>query len=306
MTYLSLRSNRLKAVNLDYFADFPLMRTLIFTSNQITSINLTKPITPLYLYFDSNRLISIDMDTFSVINEITYLTFKSNPLTELIYPSSNDKLMLSQFSLSYTKVINEHEKVQNLSSVTYLELEYAGITIFNYSMFGDLVNLVDLNLNRNYNLEMAAVPSGTSFSKLNKLRFNICNIPGTFNLTQVSTSILPALTQLELSNNKLESLFIDDGYNLSSLVYLNLERNLITEFDLEFYIAAFPQLVNFNLRHNDITQVIHFTCVLYFRFLFSSITQIINFTFMYLPLFRDHITLYRDIKNSHFIIQKIG
>ena len=274
MTYLSLGHNRLKAVDLDYFSDFPLMRTLIFSSNQITTINLTKPITPLYLYFDSNRLTSIDMDIFSVINEITYLTFRSNPLTEFIYPSTNGTVKLSQLSLSYTQVINEHEKVENLSRLTYLELEYAGITTFNFSMFVELKSLVDINLNRNYNIEMAPVKNGTSLDKLKKVRLNICNLLGTFNLTHVSTPILPALTNLELYHNQLKSLFIEDGYNLSSLVYLHLERNLITEFDLEFYIAVFPQLVTVNLRHNDITQVIFFVSFVYYiRFSFSIIIQ---------------------------------
>ena len=275
MTYLSLSHNRLKAVNLDYFADFPLMRTLIFSSNQITTINLTKPLTTLYLYFDSNRLTSINMDTFSVINEITYLTFRSNPLTEFIYPSSNGTVKLNQLSLSYTQVINEHVKVQNLSSLTYLELEHVGISTFNLSMFVELKNLVDINLNRNYNIEMAPAKNGTSLDKLKKVRLNICNLLGTFNLTQLSTPILPALTNLELYHNHLESLFIEDGYNLSSLVNLHLERNRITEFDLEFYIAVFPQLVTVNLRHNDITQVIFFiSFVHYIRFSFLVIIQI--------------------------------
>ena len=259
MTYISLSRNRLKGVvNLDYFSDFPLMRTLIFTSNQITTINLTKPITPQYLYFDSNRLTSIDMNTFSVITEITYLTFRSNPLTEFIYPSTNGSVKLSHLSLSYTQVINEHKKVENLSSITHLELEYAGISTFNYSMFVDLKELWEINLNRNYNIEMAPVASGTSLAKLNKLKLAMCNIPGTFNLTQVSTPILPALTHLEIYYNQLESVFIEDGYNLSAVVYLQLERNLITEFNFDFYIAVFPQLETLNLRHNGITQVINF------------------------------------------------
>ena len=243
MTYISLRQNQLKAVNLDYFSDFPWMRTLIFSSNQITFINLTKPITPLYLYFDSNELTSIDMNIFSVITEITFLTFKSNPLTEIIYPSSNGTVMLSKLSLSYTQMINKHKKIQNLNSLTHLELEYTGISTLNYSMFVDLKELLDLDLNRNYNLEIAPVASGTSLDKLSQLKLRMCNMHGPFNFSQVSSSILPSLTNLDLYYNQLDSLLIEEGYKLSSLVYLQLERNLITEFDLYFFIAVFPQLV---------------------------------------------------------------
>ena len=275
MTYISLKYNRLKAVNLDYFSDFPLMRTLMFTSNQITTINLTKPITPLYLYFDNNRLISIDMNIFSVISEIAYLTFKSNPLTEFIYPSSNGTVMLSKLSLSYTQVINEHVKVQNFSGLTHFELQYAHVSTFNYTMFVDLKELLHLNLKGNYILEIAPVASGTFLDKLNKLILGMCNIPGTFNLSQVSTVILPALTYLDLHHNQLESLFIEDGYNLSSLIHFRLDSNLITEFDLDFYSGVFPQLVTLNLRYNDITQVtfVQFLCILdwilRFKFIFK-------------------------------------
>ena len=271
MTYISLNYNRLKTVNLDYFSDFPLMRTLMFTSNKITTISLTKPITPLYLYFDSNRLTSIDMNIFSVITEIAYLTFKSNPLTEFIYPSSNGSVQLSQLSLSYTQVINEHKKVQNLSSLTHLELQYAGLSTFDYSMFVDLKELLDLNLKGNNILKIAPVEN--SLHKLNKLMLGMCNIHGTFNLSQVSTPILPALTILGLHYNHLESLFIEDGYNLSSLTDFRLDSNHFTEFDLDFFSAVFPQLVTLNLRHNGITQVtfVHVFCILDWSLCFKYI-----------------------------------
>ena len=150
LTYLSVESNGITSVDLDYFAQFPHLRSLHFSRNPLVNISLTKSLSVIYLVFLDTELAVLDMNIFTLTGNLKYLDVRKNPVQTYIAPTQSHMITIETLIMYQLTVVAQEEKLENLSSLKQLTFSNTGMKDIDFQFFSELINPRELDLGYNY------------------------------------------------------------------------------------------------------------------------------------------------------------
>ena len=203
-------------------------KKLIFIPNILTRDKLIQ----MYPNLQQERIIDthdinytgISLDTFNNLPRLTQLILRKTKITEFMF---NDSPRLWNLNLSYNKIRNISNWINNLSMLRCLNLSYNQISKLELGLFDNLSKLEYLYLDHN---KISVLQLGL-FDNLSKLIELYLNDNQIITLQQGLFDNLPALIQLYLSGNYISGIENTPNIfsNLLELKILHLEGNQIRE-----------------------------------------------------------------------------
>nr|XP_026484294.1 protein artichoke [Vanessa tameamea] len=224
---IDLSSNKLQSINKGLFNNFINMRKLILRRNQINKINENS-------FLGLSKLETLDMSE----NNLTILTNVFTPLKNLQH------LNLSRNNIQYI-----HDKYFNNWLLQHLDISHNNLRKVTPGALQQLPNLARLLLTDNPHLGITQldtqllVGTGRRLQQIDASRTGLCQVPEAFThsvrfLSLVGNKITsircgdldsyPLLQSLDFCDNKIVSIEDDSLGRLEMLLFLNLNKNLLS------------------------------------------------------------------------------
>lgn len=227
-------------------------RTLLASHNNLMKLEaglLDNAIHLTEVDFSFNKIILIDSTAFTYSNALESLDLSSNYVSQFEEKTFDHLQNLKILILRNNSVGRiDSSKFSGLKSLTNLDLSYNTITQLNASVFDEHL-LTILNLSHNKIIEI----SSRAFGGLNQLMTLDLSYNRISKLDNIFGHTLPALTKLDVSHNRIESISALGAIITSSskLTALDMSANLISEVN-EHDFDSSPNLIDLNLSFNSI------------------------------------------------------
>ena len=246
-TDLNLNNNQITDIDL---SNNTALTTLYLTHNQLTSIDLSNNISLQGLYLDNNNITSLDLSNNALLSHLYLLKMD---LSEVVLNSNLYNLILgviSQDLSAFKNITSIKQLTLSKSSIGNLELEnFKQLERFDIK---DGSKITNMSLNNNSNLDFRI--EGNSYNKSSVYRLSITNtalsemILSNVKLNKVFLSKNYSMKELDLSGNELNSIDLSDCYSLEEL---DLSNNNLKEIDL----SNNSHLKDLDLSGNQLTNI---------------------------------------------------
>ncbi|GAB6033621.1 Leucine rich repeat containing 15 [Chamberlinius hualienensis] len=248
--YISLSQNEIECVEDGPFGIT--IRQIALSGNRITSLNNSVRHMPHleWLLLTENRITTLK-DQLLNLHSLTHLHVGVNNLTDLS-DSFGDLFHLKVLNLSWNSISKLQESdLVNMTMLTTLDLSHNVITEVADDSLAHLkqLSIFDISNNGLVNADVFLQPVADNLKRL----FMSNNLLVSFDVA------LPALRSLDLSHNRLESIFHSNHMFVNNIFYSRLELLILSDNQLEQLNENFclltPTLVYLHLDQNRFTKL---------------------------------------------------
>ncbi|XP_038211932.1 toll-like receptor 3 [Zerene cesonia] len=267
---LRFSNNAIKTYWPDPFSDLPNLKILSFSQNDLAELtpDLFTNVENLEdLDLSYNKLISVNYLDFKYLRQIKKLNLQNNLLKKFPLEALQSMSVLEDLDLgknSIFDVLLRRSKSDALKGVKRLSLNGNRIRSIVKDSFPDdnSIEFLDLSNNIIEVVETEAFLTCTNLRELNLGQNNITfpfAIPPTLQIAILKINTLyhwpifpSGITYIDLSYNRLSSLYDENNVEFDNLEVLNIGGNQIKDFDLQ---KKLPKLFSLDLSYNTIVEV---------------------------------------------------
>ncbi|RZF46767.1 hypothetical protein LSTR_LSTR002630 [Laodelphax striatellus] len=277
LTHLHMAYNSLFNVTRDSYGNLPHLQWLDLSSNELYEVDFdsfrnSKKLQVLYM--NNNHLSDVPSELFRDLSNLRVVDFSGNRLRSLPdslfneqglekFSASRNQLSrlpvatfglsaaatLCELDLSHNAISTLHstESFSRFRSLTSLDLSYNRLVKLEDATFSSMPRLASLELS--HNIDVVLEPRGRSFKGLEHSLIHL-GLSNT-SLSSVPELHLSRLVSLQLSANTISQLPPEMASNMSSLRYLDLGWNSLSQVPLVTH--SLPRLRSLSIAHNRIT-----------------------------------------------------
>jgi Leucine-rich repeat (LRR) protein len=250
LVMFNLSYNRIYKLDETLFQDMYTLQVLSLEHNLIELLlpNIFKPLSNLHtLHLSYNKIKRVDAHSLNGLFVMNWINFSHNDIESLHPQALRNCTGLQDFFISNNRLKYIPEVLRGMHTLQTVDLEKNLIQDVRPTDFEGMSNLYGLILSRNQLKHIGA----KYFPSLPSLRILSLSGNKISDIEQGSFNKLPKIEAIQLEDNLISSmtyLFT----NISSLLYLNLSNNRITNFD---YINIPPSLLWLDIKKNQVKEI---------------------------------------------------
>ena len=236
LTQLHFRYNRILSVNSDAFAHTPNVTILNLNINSIANLGLKalRGLTKLQtLRLDNNLLTELFITTFQGLSSLDYLNIRNNHIAAIFPGRFQDLGRLKKLDLGGNKISQIYASgFEGLTNLGYLYLDGNNlkqietlIDSIQFAMFQKTLEVLDLRKNKFRFISETAISPFVNLSLLRDLKLDGQQPYGISRLPHGFFRGLHSLTNLYLTNNRIDHIASDTFDDLTGLKYLTLDNS---------------------------------------------------------------------------------
>ncbi|XP_072014332.1 uncharacterized protein [Amphiura filiformis] len=235
---MKLGDNMIESLPSDVFRYLPQLKKLWLYGNKLEEIqidlfNSSTKLEKLFLH--DNFIDSLPSGVFRNLHQLQELYLHDNNCTVIQVELFHGLSKLKKLSLNNNSIESLPSGVFNLSSLSYLSLQFNMFKTLPSALFKDLVSLEELRLDGNRLTEMPI----DIFHQFNGMTLEVLTLRSNkiARLFPYQFSNLTALTFLDLKDNHLEQIHSKSLYGLTKLKFINLRKNSLTKITKDSFIG---------------------------------------------------------------------